>query len=57
MPTKTPKTRGATKAHGDETVLIVEDEPGVLKLARRMLERNGFTTIEADNPDEAISLL
>ena len=47
----------ATKAHGDETVLIVEDEPGVLKLARRMLERNGFTTLEADNPDEAISLV
>ena len=47
----------ATKAHGDETVLIVEDEPGLLKLARRMLEHNGFTTLEADNPDEAISLV
>ena len=38
-------------------MLIVEDEPGVLTLARRMLERNGFTTLEADNPDEAISLV
>ena len=38
-------------------MLIVEDEQGVLKLARRMLERNGFTTLETDNPDEAISLV
>jgi two-component system cell cycle sensor histidine kinase/response regulator CckA len=26
------------KAHGEETILVVEDEPGVLKLAKRMLE-------------------
>ena len=46
-----------TKAHGEETILIVEDEPGVLKLARRMLERNGFTTLEAASPSEAIALI
>ncbi|HIL10796.1 MAG TPA: response regulator [Candidatus Latescibacteria bacterium] len=45
------------KAHGEETILVVEDKPGVLKLARRMLERNGFTTIEAASPLEAIALV
>ena len=44
------------KAHGEETILIVEDEPGVLKLARRMLERNGFTTLEAASPLDALAL-
>ena len=45
------------KAHGEETILVVEDEPGVLKLAKRMLERNGFTAIEAASPLEAIALV
>ena len=36
--------------------LIVEDEPEVLKLARRMLKHNGFKALEADTPTAALSL-
>jgi PAS domain S-box-containing protein len=41
---------------GHETVLLVEDEPSILKLATRMLEGEGYTVMAADTPDEAIRL-
>ena len=39
--------------HGGETVLLAEDEPAVRRLARVILERAGYTVVEAGNPDEA----
>lgn len=41
---------------GHETVLVVEDEPAVRGLVRGMLERSGFTVLDACNGDEAILL-
>ncbi|MFO8091003.1 MAG: PAS domain S-box protein [Desulfatiglandaceae bacterium] len=41
--------------HG-ETVLIVEDEASVLKLAQRILERSDYTVLTAATPGEAMSL-
>jgi two-component system cell cycle sensor histidine kinase/response regulator CckA len=41
---------------GDETILLVEDEPGLLKLTRRMLEGEGYTVLTANTPAEAVSL-
>ncbi|MBI4885713.1 MAG: PAS domain S-box protein [Acidobacteria bacterium] len=35
-------------AHGTETILLVDDDPAVRGLARRMLERQGYRVIEAD---------
>jgi two-component system, cell cycle sensor histidine kinase and response regulator CckA len=32
---------------GSETILLVEDEPGVRRLARQILERTGYCVIEA----------
>jgi two-component system cell cycle sensor histidine kinase/response regulator CckA len=52
-------TRRPADAHGPvprRTVLLVEDEPGVLKVGRRMLERPGFTVVAAGSPNEAIRL-
>ena len=41
--------------HG-ETVLLVEDDPAVLKLARRMLDALGYRVVGAATPGEALDL-
>ncbi len=41
---------------GFETVLIVEDEPGILRTATRILERQGYTVLPASTPAAAIEL-
>ena len=41
---------------GDETVLLVEDEPAILKMTKRMLQQEGYTVLEASTPGEAIRL-
>jgi CheY-like chemotaxis protein len=38
---------------GGETVLVVEDEPAILRLAVTMLERLGYRVLEASGPAEA----
>jgi CheY-like chemotaxis protein len=42
---------------GSETVLVVEDEPGVRELVRKVLQRGGYRVILAATPTEAIELL
>ncbi len=39
------------------TVLLVEDDPTVLELTRRMLERGGYVVLAAANAREALGLL
>jgi PAS domain S-box-containing protein len=39
---------------GRETILVVEDEPEILNLARLMLERQGYQVLSAGTPGEAI---
>jgi PAS domain S-box-containing protein len=41
---------------GTETVLLVEDEEQVREVARRILERNGYSVLVAESPRDAISL-
>lgn len=41
---------------GHETILLVEDEPTILRLGRRMLESLGYTVMAADTPGGAIRL-
>jgi len=40
-----------------ETILIVEDEASILKLAKTMLERLGYIVLDAITPGQAISLV
>ncbi|HUF93900.1 MAG TPA: PAS domain S-box protein [Candidatus Limnocylindria bacterium] len=43
-----------TAAEGTETVLLVEDEAEVRSLAREVLERLGYTLLEANSADDAL---
>ena len=42
---------------GDETILIVDDEPDLLLLANEYLSSLGYTTFMANDADEALDLL
>jgi CheY-like chemotaxis protein len=50
IPADIPEGRG-------EVILIVEDEISILKLTERILQNLGFTTLTAENPSKALSLV
>jgi PAS domain S-box-containing protein len=41
---------------GSETILLVEDEPGVRQLMQRTLERSGYTVLKAATATDAIAI-
>jgi PAS domain S-box-containing protein len=41
---------------GQETILLVEDEPTILDMTTKMLERLGYSVLAANTPGEAIRL-
>jgi two-component system cell cycle sensor histidine kinase/response regulator CckA len=51
-----PQIAAARSRRGTQTVLVVEDSDSVRDLARRLLERQGYTVLLAANADEAIRL-
>jgi PAS domain S-box-containing protein len=53
---ETEKRKPQAETRGSETILLVEDEPSILKMATIMLERLGYTVIAAPTPNEAIRL-
>jgi len=60
-----PRYTGSVKEHpqehdnhgipkGDESILLVEDEPELLKVSEQMLKELGYTVLAVAQPDEAI---
>ena len=47
---------GLATVRGTETILVIEDEPGVRAIVRRVLAGVGYTVIEAGSGREAIEL-
>jgi signal transduction histidine kinase/CheY-like chemotaxis protein len=50
-------TRPPVSARGGETILVVEDEPVVRRLARTALEDSGYKVMEAGDGAEALAVL
>jgi len=52
------REKGPTEAtgHGQETILLAEDEPALLELTTMLLKRQGYTVLAASTPGEAIRL-
>ena len=46
-----------TNLQGKETILVVDDEPALLKLAQQILRQKGYNAICAENGDQALYLL
>ncbi len=44
-------------ALGNETILLVEDEPSILKMTKKMLQLLGYNVLTAGRPGEAIDLV
>jgi CheY-like chemotaxis protein len=51
-----PEPQAAVR-RGEETVLVVEDEPSVRKLTRRALESFGYRVLEAADGPEALEIV
>lgn len=51
-----PESRSDALVRGHETILLVEDEPALLKLTATILDRQGYTVLAAATPGEAIRL-
>jgi len=50
-------TLGGEILHGRETILLLEDEPGVRKYTERVLKNHGYHVISTDVPAEAIAVI
>jgi CheY-like chemotaxis protein len=50
-----PAAAEAAPPSGTETILLVEDEEGVLKLAQEVLARNGYAVLVARDGAEAVA--
>jgi len=51
-----PSGGHAVLERGDETILLVEDEPGLREMARELLEGQGYTVLSAADSQEAMRI-
>ncbi|ACF14464.1 PAS/PAC sensor hybrid histidine kinase [Chloroherpeton thalassium ATCC 35110] len=53
---QTQTSTAETRPHGNETVLLVEDELAILNVTKMMLESLGYHALTATSPQQAINL-
>ena len=56
QPSVASEVTPAQPSLGTETILLVEDEPGLRRLMQRTLEQHGYTVLNANSVDHAITL-
>jgi CheY-like chemotaxis protein len=58
QPPRSEKSRPrlSETSRGSETILLVEDAEALRELTRSLLAGNGYTVLEAGNPDQAIEI-
>ena len=56
-PARSPASASPPRGSDGETILIVDDEPAVRKVVARLLTREGYRVLEANNAEEARALL
>jgi two-component system, cell cycle sensor histidine kinase and response regulator CckA len=56
LATEEPSSARDQRGHG-ETVLVVEDEPAMREVSRRILARNGYRVVAAAGGDDALNVL
>ncbi len=56
MPMREIREPAAPQVPGSETILLVEDEPAILRMTMTILERLHYTVLTATTPGEAIRL-
>ena len=54
LPATASASHGEELRGGTETILLVEDEPALLRLATRSLESLGYKVLSASRPDDAL---
>jgi len=50
------KVLAIPRARDNETILLVEDEPTILKMTKMMLERFGYNVLPSSTPEQAIKM-
>jgi len=50
------RAQASSGLRGTETILLVEDEEGVRGLTRQLLQRHGYTVLEAEHGEDALLL-
>ena len=56
-PSEHPRDTAPETLRGSETILVVEDEAPVRTVTRQLLERNGYTVLEAPDGPTALALV
>lgn len=56
VPEATCGVNTSADCHGNECVLIVEDDPVIRELAKTILKKYGYTVLDAGHPAEAIEI-
>jgi PAS domain S-box-containing protein len=57
LPTPSPTTGGPADARAGEVVMVVEDQPAVRELTRRVLDKHGYAVLDAQDGHAALALL